>query len=123
MNFNNRAVQRNRFYLDSNNLRLLQPLKHPIQHTALAPAIHPRLDRVPIAETFRKTSPLAALFGYIQDCVQDIQILEPNIAALPRVTVLDLLVLSVCNFHALLCATKFLLKYERSIEFVLTRPS
>jgi hypothetical protein len=116
MNFHNRAVQRNGLDLDTYDLRLLQPLKQAIQNAALAPAIHPRVNRVPVTETFRQTSPLAALFGHIQDRVQDNQILESNIAALPWKTILDLFVLSLSNFHTPFCAIKFLLKYERSVN-------
>ena len=87
-----------------------------VQYTVLTPAIHPRIDRVPIAEAFGKTSPFAAVFGDIQDGVQNIQVVESNIATLFRKAILDLLVLSLSNFHAPLCAIRFLLIYERRIN-------
>jgi hypothetical protein len=52
MNLDHGAVQRYRLDPDANNLRLLQLLKYPIQHSAFAPAIHAGIDCVPITEAF-----------------------------------------------------------------------
>ena len=82
MNFNDRAIERNRFNLDANDLRLLQSLEQAVEDTFLAPAIHSSVDRVPIAETLGKAPPLAALFSYVQDGVQHIKVSETNVAAL-----------------------------------------
>lgn len=60
-------AERYRFNFD--DLRLLQPLEQTVEHAALAPPIHSRVDGVPIAKTLGQASPLATLFGYIQDGV------------------------------------------------------
>ena len=70
MNLDQGAVQRYRLDPDANNLRLLQLLKHPIQHTAFAPAAHTGVDGVPIAEAFGQTAPLAVMFSHIQNDIQ-----------------------------------------------------
>ena len=82
MNFNDRAIERNRFNLDANDLRLLQSLEQAVEDTFLAPAIHSRLDRVPVSKAFRTTTPFAALFSDVQDGVQHIKVSETNVAAL-----------------------------------------
>src|SRR6186713_3127803 len=50
MNLDARGVQRDRFDLDAYDLRLLQLLEHPVEHARLRPAVHARVDRVPLAE-------------------------------------------------------------------------
>jgi hypothetical protein len=100
MNLHNGAVQGNSLDLDTNDLCALQLLKHPIQHTALAPAIHASVDSVPITEAFGQTAPLAAMLGHIQNGVQYAQITETDIAPLKRQTVYDSLVLGLSDFHA-----------------------
>ena len=101
MNLDRGAVQRYRLDPDANNLRLLQLLKHPIQHTAFAPAVHAGVDGVPIAEAFGQAAPLAAMLGHVQNGIQYAQIAETDIAPLERQTVYDSLVLGLSDFHAL----------------------
>src|ERR1700761_2164512 len=43
-------------------------------NAVLGPAIHPRVDRVPAAETLRQTAPFATLLGHIQHRVQHLQV-------------------------------------------------
>ena len=100
MNLDRGAVQRYRLDPDANNLRLLQLLKHPIQHTAFAPAVHAGVDGVPIAEAFGQAAPLAAMLGHVQNGIQYAQIAETDIAPLERQTVYDSLVLGLSDFHA-----------------------
>ena len=50
MHLHRRAVQRDRFDLDANDLVVLQLLEDTIQNTRLGPPVHPRVDRVPVAE-------------------------------------------------------------------------
>ena len=85
--------------LDAHDLRLLQLLEHPIEHAALGPAIHARIDRVPIAEPLGQTAPLAAVLGHIQDGVEHVQIRQADVAALHRQAVLDPRVLRFGDFH------------------------
>ena len=99
MNLHDRAVQGNSLDLDAYDLCALQLLKHPIQHAAFAPAIHARVDRVPITEAFGQTAPLTAMLGYIQNGVQHVQITETDIAPLKRQAVYDSLVLGLSDFH------------------------
>ena len=70
MNLDYGAVHRYRLNLDANDLRLLQFLKHPIQHTAFAPAVHAGVDGVPVTKALGQTTPLATLFSHIQNGVQ-----------------------------------------------------
>ena len=84
MNLDQGAVQRYRLDPDANNLRLLQLLKHPIQHTAFAPAVHTSVDGVPITEALGQAAPLAAMLGHIQNGIQYAQIAETDIAPLKR---------------------------------------
>ena len=100
MNLHNGAVQGNGLDLDANDLCALQLLEHPIQHTAFAPAVHARVDSVPITEAFGQTAPLAAVLGHVQNGVQYIQITETDIAPLKRQAVYDSLVLGLSDFHA-----------------------
>ena len=78
---------------------MLQLFKNPIQHAALGPAIHPGIDRVPIAEPLGQTAPLAAMLGHVQDRIEHEQVRMADIAPLFRQAVLDLLILRLVEFH------------------------
>ena len=84
MNLDHGTVQRYRLDPDANNLRLLQLLKHPIQHTTFAPAVHAGVDGVPITEALGQTAPLATMLGHVQNGIQYAQIAETDIASLKR---------------------------------------
>ena len=84
MDFHDGTVQRHGFELHMEDLSLLQLGKDAIQHAALRPPVHARIDGVPVAEPLGEATPLAALLGDIQDRVQDLQIVERDIAALGR---------------------------------------
>src|ERR1700674_1429257 len=99
MNLNHGAVQRYRLDLDAHDPGLLQLPEHPVEHTALAPAVHARIDRVPIAEAPGQAAPLAALLGYVQDGIQNTEVGQTHVAPLRGQTVRDLFVLGSCNFH------------------------
>jgi len=83
MNFHDRAVQRYGLDLDAHDLVLLQTGKDPIEHAALSPAVHARIDRVPVAEAFGQATPFAALFGHVQDRIKHVTIAQ---ADMPRCT-------------------------------------
>ena len=100
MHFDHGAVQRHRLDLDTHDLSMLQLFKQSIQYTALGPAIHASVDRVPIAEPLGQTAPLATMLGHVQDGIENVQIRLADIAPLPGQTVLDLLVLRFGDFHA-----------------------
>ena len=50
MHFDGRAVQTHRFDVNAQDLLGLQAGEDPIQDPGLAPAIHPRIDGMPIAK-------------------------------------------------------------------------
>ena len=56
-----RAVERHHLHSHPNEVRTLQFCKHSVQHTGLRPAIHPRVDGVPVPERRRQSTPLASL--------------------------------------------------------------
>ncbi len=84
MNLDQSAVQRDRLNLDANDLRLLQLLKHPVQHAAFAPTIHAGVYRVPITKALGQAAPLATLFSHIQNGIQYVKIAQADIATLER---------------------------------------
>ena len=100
MNLDARGVQRDRFDLDAYDLRLLQLLEHPVEHARLRPAVHARVDRVPLAEALGQSSPLAAVFGHVQDCVDHLHVAQADVSSLRRQAVLDLGELFRRNLHA-----------------------
>ena len=61
MRFDGRAVQAYVFDVNGQNLLLLQLGKDPVQDPGFAPAIHPRVDGMPIAKMLRQTAPFAAM--------------------------------------------------------------
>jgi len=69
--FDHGAVQTHRLDLDTHDLSMLQLLKNPIQYTTLGPAIHASINRVPIAEPFGQTAPLATMLGHVQDRIEN----------------------------------------------------
>ena len=99
MHFDHGAVQTHRFDPDPHDLSMLQLFKNPIQYAILGPAIHPGIDRVPIAEPLGQTAPLAAMLGHVQDRIEHEQIRMADVATLFRQTVLDLLVLRFVEFQ------------------------
>ena len=99
MHFDHGAVQTHRLDLDTHDLSMLQLFKNPIQYATLGPAIHASVDRVPIAEPFGQTAPLATMLGHVQDRIENEQIRMADIAPLSGQTVLDLLILRFVEFH------------------------
>ena len=77
---------------------MLQLLKQSIQHAASGPAIHARVDRMPIAKALGQAAPLAAVFGHIQDRIENLKIREAYVASLPRQATFDPLVLRFGDF-------------------------
>lgn len=100
MHFDGGAVQAHMFDSDGKDLLLLQAGKNPVQHAGFAPAVHPRVDGMPVAKMFRQTAPFATMLHHIQQGVEQLQIGYAHIAALPRQTVSDPLILTLCKLHA-----------------------
>jgi len=101
MNLDHCTIQRDRFDLYANDLLTLQFLEHTIKHTLLGPAIHSRIDRVPVAETLWQAAPLAAMLGNVKDRVQHLQVRHADVAALLRQAMFDPLKLLFRDFHRL----------------------
>ena len=99
MNLHHGAVQRYRLDPDAHDPGLLQLPEHPVEHTALAPAIHARIDRMPIAEPLGQAAPLAALLGHIQDGIQNTEVGQTHVAPLRGQAARDLFVLGAVDFH------------------------
>ncbi len=100
MHLHDGAVQRHGLDLDAHDLGPLQLLEHPVEHAALGPTVHARIDGVPVAETLGKAAPLAAVLGNVQDGVQHAQIGQADVATLRRQAILDLLELGLRDLHA-----------------------
>ena len=82
MNLHDRAVQRHCLDLDAHDLRALQLLEDTVEHAALGPATHARVDCVPIAEPLGQASPLATVLGHVEDRVQNTQVRQADVASL-----------------------------------------
>ncbi len=81
MDLDDRTVQSDNFDLHADNLQMLQLGKHTIQHTALCPSIHPRIDGVPVAERLGQTAPCAPVLGDAQNGVEHLPIVARHVAA------------------------------------------
>src|ERR1700751_3756427 len=99
MNLYHRAIQRDRFDLDANDLFTLQFREHAIQHATPGPAVHSRVNRMPSAETPGQSTPLAAMLGDIKNRIQHLQVRQADIAALSRQAMPDPLILGFGKFH------------------------
>lgn len=116
MNLHRGRIQAERLNPNAHDLLALQFFKGPVQRTALRLAIHPCVDRMPVAKTLRQPSPLTAMLGYIQHCIQKLQVRQDYIAPLNRQTILDSRVLLFRDLHLLPL-------YRSLMEIVLTRPN
>src|SRR5512145_2271588 len=99
MHLDDGTVERNGLDLDAHDLLLLQLREYAIEHTALGPAVHAGIDRVPVRESLGQTTPLAPLLGNVEDRVENLQIRQADIAALARQAVGYALVLGFGDFH------------------------
>lgn len=99
MNLHDRAIQRYRFNPNADNLRALQFRKHSVQYAIARPAVHPRVDRVPAAETWRQTAPFTSVLGNIEDRVEHLQVRQAHVALLSRQALFDLFELGFGDFH------------------------
>jgi hypothetical protein len=106
MHLDRGRVERKRLDLDANDLLHLQLLEQSIQNAVLRPAIHSRVDRVPAAESLRKTPPFASLLGNIQYRVQHLQVAQLHVSTLHRQRILNSLILRFGNLHLALKLTE-----------------
>ena len=89
MNLHRSGIQRERLDPDAHQLLGLQWLKNAVQHTVLGPTVHAHVNRVPGAEPLRQPAPLATLFGHIQNCVQNLEVTQTDVATLHWQAILD----------------------------------
>ena len=93
------AIEENGFDLDLDYVPSLQGLEDLIQDAALGPAHHTGVDRVPGSKMLGEAPPCAALFGDIQNGIEDLKVGESHIAALNREAMGGVLVLGFADFH------------------------
>ena len=99
MNLHGRRIQTKSLDPDTHNLLQLQFLEHPVQGSILRPAVHARIDGVPIAKPLRKAAPFAPVLGHIQNSIQELKVGEAYVAPLYRQAVFDSRVLLFSDFH------------------------
>lgn len=93
------AVQRDSFELHADDRSLLQLGKDASEPAALRPPVHARLARVPVPEPLGSAARCAALFGDVPACVEYLQIVECDVAALGRLAAFDVTILCLGEFH------------------------
>jgi len=101
MHLHDGGVHLDGFDLDANDLLALQQLENLIEHATLGPAIHAGVNGVPGTEALRQSAPLAALLGDEQQRIEELQISDPNVAALARQRTLDTAKLFLGDLHLL----------------------
>src|SRR5688500_9169757 len=99
MDFYYRAVQGHSLNPDADDLSTLQLLEQSVQNTDLGPAVHARIDRVPVAKPLWQTAPFAAMLRNVQDVIENLKIRKTDVPTLSRQTAFDLLVLVFGDFH------------------------
>ena len=108
MHFDGGAVQCHAFNPNPQDLLLLQASENSVQHprfAPFAPAVHPRVNGMPVAQTFGQTAPFASHFGNMQQGVEQLKIDHAHIATLTRQTPGNALILPLGDFHYLILTT------------------
>ena len=98
MDLDDGTVQGDGFEPHADDLCVLQLGKDAIQHPALCPPIHARIDGVPVAESLGEPAPFALLLGDVQDGIEYVEIVERHVAAWGRQTRRDVAILCVGDF-------------------------
>jgi len=101
MHFHRGRVQAESLDTDAHNLLQLQLFKDPVEGAALGPAVHARVDGMPVAEPLRQSTPLVSVLGYIQQSIQKLQVRQTYIAPLHWQAILDSCVLLFRDLHLL----------------------
>ena len=99
MDLDRGRIEREGFNLDAHDLLALQLLEDAVKYAILGPAIHARINAMPVAKSRRKTAPFTAVLGNIQNRVEHFEVLQLYISALNRQAVLDLFVLLGRDLH------------------------
>ena len=115
MNCDRGRIQAHRLDANVHQLFALQLRENAVQHAALGPAVHARVDGVPRAETLGQAAPLAAVLGDIKKRVKKLQMGDPYIAARTGKTGGNTLALLLGDLHVR--------RITHTSQLVLTRPS
>ena len=99
MHFDRGTIQAHGFDVNGQDLFRLEAGENPIQNADLAPAIHPRVDLVPVSKYNKKSPPFTAVFSNIQNGIDDLKITQANVSSLARQTVFNTAVLGFGKFH------------------------
>ena len=99
MDLDDGTVQGDGFDFHADDLCVLQLGKDAIQYPTLRPAIHARIDGVPVAESLGEPAPFAPLLGDVQDGVEHLEIVERHVAALRGQPRRDVAILCIGDFH------------------------
>jgi oxalate decarboxylase/phosphoglucose isomerase-like protein (cupin superfamily) len=118
MHFDRRAVQAHVFPADGQDLLFLQPREDPVQYPRFTPAIHPRVDGMPVAKLFRQAAPFAAMLHHVKQSIEQLEIAHADIASLPRQTIGNLFILSSGKLHF-----HHFAQNSQRVQVVLTGPS
>ena len=89
VHLDDRAAEGNSFDLDLDHLPSLQGLEDLIQDAALGPAHHTSVDRVPGSKMLGEAPPFAALFGDMQNGIENLKVGKTHIATLNREAISD----------------------------------
>jgi hypothetical protein len=100
VHLDDRGVEGNGFHLDLDDLPGVHGLEDLIQDAAFSPAHHASVDRVPGSKMLREAPPFTALFGDIQNGIEDLKVRESHITALNWEAMGDLFVLGFAYFHS-----------------------
>jgi hypothetical protein len=91
VHLDDRAVEGNGFDLDLNDVPSLQSLEDLIQDAAFGPAHHTGVDRVPGSKKLGEAPPFAALFGDMQNGIENLKVGKTHIATLNREAISEML--------------------------------
>ena len=108
MHFDCCAVQANGFHSYIDDSLKLQGFEKPLQHAVFTPSVHAHINSVPVSESLWQSSPFTAIFSYIEDGVNQLEIAHANVPSLARQVGRDGFKLFFCEFHA--CIIQALLK-------------
>ena len=100
MHFNRGAVQAHMRLVDGQDLLLLQPGEDSVQHPRFAPAVHARVDGVPVTKVFGQAAPFAAMLHHIKEGIEQLQIGHAHVAPLPRQAIGNLAILTLGKLHS-----------------------
>jgi hypothetical protein len=96
----------------------LEFLKHSIEDTRFGPGPHTGVDGMPDSKLFREATPFTAIFCYIENSIEDMEVRVTSMITRRRKTVSDFAILPFVNFHAArLC------NQDKFVKSKLTGPS